>query len=583
MSLAVTGAGTISGTLSDGTVFSGTAPTITVSVNPSVTTTYTIATLTNGTCTSIAADRTGNATVTVNARPTGALSGTTSICNGGSTNLIITATGAGTISGTLSNGTVFSGTAPTITVSVNPTVTTIYTIATLANGTCTSIAADKTGSATVTVNARPTGALGGTTSICNGGSTNLTVTATGAGIISGTLSDGTAFSGTAPTITVSISPATTTTYTIATLTNGCVSIGTDKTGSATVTVNSPPSATINYSASPYCYSGGTASVTRTGTAGGNYSSTAGLSITAGTGDINLASSTPGSYTVTYTVAASGGCSVFTTTATVQVTGGISNNQLDFTNGSHGVLCATPAENETASLATPAGTVFINVGFASYGTPNGACNSFTINNSCNAATSQSVVEGFMLGNSTAVIPATNAVFTDPCVGTVKRLYVQATYTQPICSGTSPGPISGTIPTGGNGVYTYYWEQSSTSSSTGFTAASGINNTINYSPGNLTQTTWYRRTVTSGGCSNLSTVIQVSVIALPTAPTITPTGSTTFLRRRKCNTDFKCGNNLLMVNRSNNGQHQPDNGWKLFSKNNQCQRLPECFISSNHSNG
>jgi hypothetical protein len=38
---------------------------------------------------------------------------------------------------------------------------------------------------------------------------------------------------------------------------------------------------------------------------------------------------------------------------------------------------------------------------------------------------SVVSTYLLGQSGTVnIPATNAVFGDPCVGTGKRLYVQA---------------------------------------------------------------------------------------------------------------------------------------------------------------
>jgi hypothetical protein len=41
-------------------------------------------------------------------------------------------------------------------------------------------------------------------------------------------------------------------------------------------------------------------------------------INATTGDVNLTTSTPGSYTVTYTVAAAGGCSAFTTTANIVI-------------------------------------------------------------------------------------------------------------------------------------------------------------------------------------------------------------------------------------------------------------------------
>jgi gliding motility-associated-like protein len=62
----------------------------------------------------------------------------------------------------------------------------------------------------------------------------------------------------------------------------------------------PP--TLTYPQTAYCPVG-TASPAITGTAGGTYSSTAGLSINPSTGIINLAASTPGNYTVTYTTPA----------------------------------------------------------------------------------------------------------------------------------------------------------------------------------------------------------------------------------------------------------------------------------------
>jgi gliding motility-associated-like protein len=62
----------------------------------------------------------------------------------------------------------------------------------------------------------------------------------------------------------------------------------------------PP--TLTYPQSAYCPVG-TASPTITGASGGTYSSTAGLSISSTTGVINLAASTPGTYTVTYTTPA----------------------------------------------------------------------------------------------------------------------------------------------------------------------------------------------------------------------------------------------------------------------------------------
>jgi len=89
---------------------------------------------------------------------------------------------------------------------------------------------------------------------------------------------------------------------------------------ASVTITAAPSATISYAGTPYCSSAGTASVTRTGSAGGTYSaSPAGLMVNASTGTITLGTSIPGSYTVTYLIAAGGGCAAFSTTAAVTVT------------------------------------------------------------------------------------------------------------------------------------------------------------------------------------------------------------------------------------------------------------------------
>jgi len=66
-----------------------------------------------------------------------------------------------------------------------------------------------------------------------------------------------------------------------------------------------------------------------------------------------------------------------------------------------------------------------IDFASYGTPNGSCGAF-IMGGCNAANSVSICNTAFLGKNSASVNATNAVFGDPCGGTFKRLYVQATY-------------------------------------------------------------------------------------------------------------------------------------------------------------
>lgn len=86
-----------------------------------------------------------------------------------------------------------------------------------------------------------------------------------------------------------------------------------------VTITAPADAAISYPASPYCNTiTATQPVTRTGTANGTYSAPTGLIINAITGEIYPSASIGGVYTVTYTVAATGGCPAFTTTTQVTI-------------------------------------------------------------------------------------------------------------------------------------------------------------------------------------------------------------------------------------------------------------------------
>ena len=89
------------------------------------------------------------------------------------------------------------------------------------------------------------------------------------------------------------------------------------TGTATTTVRlSSTPATIAYANPAYC-AVGTASVIRTGPQGGTYSaSPAGLSINAATGEVNLVTSKPGLYTITYSYQDGTITSSSTTTITV---------------------------------------------------------------------------------------------------------------------------------------------------------------------------------------------------------------------------------------------------------------------------
>ena len=106
----------------------------------------------------------------------------------------------------------------------------------------------------------------------------------------------------------------------------------------------------------------------------------------------------------------------------------------FSVNTSGTICGTAPENGTVFLQAPPGTVIDQIIFASYGTPNGSCGSFTLGG-CHASNSVTRVGSVALGHNSASIPATNGFFGDPCGGTVKRLYIEAHYSGAGPSGTN----------------------------------------------------------------------------------------------------------------------------------------------------
>ena len=105
------------------------------------------------------------------------------------------------------------------------------------------------------------------------------------------------------------------TYTITYNTSGAC----PNSSSQNFTITSAPDASFSYAASSYCRTASNPSpIFGVGAGAGTFSSTTGLSITAGTGEINLAASTPGTYTVTNTIAASGSCPASSETFDVTV-------------------------------------------------------------------------------------------------------------------------------------------------------------------------------------------------------------------------------------------------------------------------
>lgn len=107
----------------------------------------------------------------------------------------------------------------------------------------------------------------------------------------------------------------------------------------------------------------------------------------------------------------------------------------------GTVCGYTFEGGSFTLNAPSPSVFTSVNFASYGSPSGTCGNYLIS-SCHATNSLVVAEDSIVGRTSATINANNGVFGDPCFGTGKQMYVQASYANNTTIGSLP-PSSYTI--------------------------------------------------------------------------------------------------------------------------------------------
>jgi hypothetical protein len=97
---------------------------------------------------------------------------------------------------------------------------------------------------------------------------------------------------------IDVSASTPNTYIVTYTTTGICSSNSN----VSVTINALDNASFSYSEATYCVTSADPTPTIGGVAGGTFSSTAGLSINASIGTIDVSASTPGTYTVTYTTA-----------------------------------------------------------------------------------------------------------------------------------------------------------------------------------------------------------------------------------------------------------------------------------------
>jgi len=373
---------------------------------------------------------------------------------------------------------------------------------------------------------------------------------------------------------VSVSPTVNIIYT-ATITNasGC-------TASDTVAINvlQPNSATISYAGTPFCKTATSGLVTQTGTTGGTYSSTAGLSINASTGEINPSLSTAGTYTVTYSMAANG-CSAATATTSVTINAeanatisyagspyckSLSSGQaVTLTGTTGGIYSASPAGltiNASTGAITPststAGTYTV-----TYSVTPGGCTNFTTTASVTisaipTATISYAGTPFCISDSTSksvtITGTTGGTFSStagltinastgeitPSTSTAGTYTV--TYTMAAANGCSAQTATTSVTINATASATISYAGSpfckslttgqavTLTGTTGGTYSSTTGLIINVSTGAITPSTSTAGTytvtysVTPGGCSTFTTTASVTINPLPTAVTVTGGG-------------------------------------------------------------
>ncbi|UOQ54754.1 T9SS type A sorting domain-containing protein [Hymenobacter cellulosivorans] len=341
---------------------------------------------------------------------------------------------------------------------------------------------------TVTVNPVPTATLTAATPTTFCGSGTLTLNATPvAGATYQFQLNGVDIAGaTSATYTTTVSASGN--YTVIVTNGGCTATS----APVAVTVNPATSATFSYPATTFCASGTNPTATITGTTGGTFSSTSGLSLNATTGTINLAASTPGTYTVTYSVSGTCPSSV---TASVTITAApvatFSYAAASYCTSGTNPTAVIPATStagtfsSTAGLSINATTGAINLATSTPGT-------YTVTNTVAAA-----------GGCSAVTATTTVTITAAPVANFS--YAAGTY----CAG-STGTVAATLASGASaGTF---------SSTTGLSlnATTGAVNLTASTPGTYTVT---NTVAASGGCAAVTSTATITITPTPARPTIT----------------------------------------------------------------
>jgi len=402
-----------------------------------------------------------------------------------------TKTGTGTLSLNPSTGAIDPSTSDA------GTYTIIYTLAAVPP------CAEVTASTSVTIYGLPTATITGTQSVCQN-STSPDITFSGASglapytfvykINGGYDQSVTTTSGNSVTVSHPTSVIGTYAYTLVSVSDAHSSSQT-QTGTATITISASPVASFNYEGTPYCSNGSNPLPTfLEGGVAGIFSSTSGLNfISTSTGQINLASSTPGTYTVTNTIAAAAGCPEVTATTSVTINA-LPVATFNYAGTPYCNNAVNPVPTFTGGgvaglfTAAPAGLSFISVTTGQIDLTTSVAGTYTVTNTIAAA------NGCEQVTATSVIIITTAP-------------VQPTITYSgvfICTSSDPLSVTQTGTIGG--IYTVFPEGLSINSATGIitpsTSTAGAY-TVTYT------------IAAAGGCAELTATYGLTITELPHA--------------------------------------------------------------------
>lgn len=362
-----------------------------ITVSPTLTSTYTVTYTTSG-CGATNA----TSTVTVSSTAPTVTVNNPTICSGSST--ILTATPS------TSGGTYlwYPGNATTQSITVSPTSTQVYTVTYTLSG-CSSAPTNTT----VTVNPSPTVSLNNET-ICFGSSATLVATPS----VSGGTYSWSPGGQTSPSIIVN--PTSTTTYSVVYSLNGCSSPST----SGVVTVTPQPTLSVN---NVTICNGSSATLVATPTvSGGTYSWSPGGQTTQ---TIVISPTATTTYTVNYTL---NGCSSAPSSGivTVNPTPSVTVNNQTICSGSNATLTASPSSGGGSYLWSPDGQTSSSISVSPTSTTTYSV-VYTLN-----GCSSSVASGIVTVNQTPVVTVNN---------------------ETICSGSSATLVATPSVSGG----TYFW--------------------------------------------------------------------------------------------------------------------------------